>query len=107
MRVDFVDFDSGMYHESLPSNAYMIERVLNLMEKDAGYNRKRMQMIDGEHLSGDHSFKIAKCILAGKLKAFTAMYCIMNEFGQVVAWWLTTGTGLEELRGCIGKLKER
>ena len=31
----------------------------------------------------------------------------MNEFGQVVAWWLTTGTGMEELRGPIEKLKRR
>ena len=35
------------------------------------------------------------------------MYTIMNEFSQVVAWWLTTGTGMEELRADIKKLNER
>ena len=106
-RVDFPYFDSEMYHDSLPTNAYMIERVIKVIEEDADYSRRRMQMLDGEHLSGDHSFKIAKCILAGKSKTFTAMYSIMNEFGQIVAWWLTTGTGMEELRGSVEKLRQR
>ena len=81
MRIDFPNFDSNLYHESLPSNTYMIERVINMMEMDGDYNRKRMQMLDGEHLLGDHSFKLAKFILSGKSKPFTARYCIMNDFG--------------------------
>lgn len=32
---------------------------------------------------------------------------MMNEFGQIVAWWFTTGTGMDELKDSIVKLKKR
>ena len=64
-------------------------------------------MMDGLHLSGDHSFKLTKCVFAGGSKPFTAMYCILNEFGQVIAWWFTTGTGMRELEDSVKKLRER
>ena len=62
------------------------------MEADEAYKEQRMQMIDGEHFSGDHSFKLTKSMLLNGSKIFTAMYTLMNEYGQVVAWWFTTGT---------------
>lgn len=106
-RVHFVDHDSDMYHQKLPSNSYLISRLIHLLEKNADYRTHRMQMLDGKHLSGDHSFKIAKCVVAGGAKAFTALYCIMNEFAQVVAFWFTTGTSMAELKEPIIKLKQR
>ena len=66
-----------------------------------------MQMIDGKHLSGDHSFKMTKCIMSNGSKTFTAMYTLMNEYGQVVAFWFTTGTGMKELEECVKQLKFR
>ena len=105
--VDFPAYNSDAYHQSIPSNAYLIERVVRLMETDADYTRRRMQMVDGEHLSGDHSFKLAKTIYSDGGKPFAAMYSIMNEFGQVVAWWLTDGTQMDELKASIRMLKQR
>jgi hypothetical protein len=105
--VDFPTYNSEAYHQSIPSNAYLIERVIHLMETDADYMRRRMQMVDGEHLSGDHSFKLAKTIYSDGGKPFAAMYSIMNEFGQVVAWWLTDGTQMGELKASIQMLKQR
>ena len=35
------------------------------------------------------------------------MYTIMNEFGQVVAWWFTTGTAMAELEESVTRLKQR
>ena len=67
------------------------------MELDESYKQKRMQMMDGKHLSGDHSFKLTKCVLSDGSRPFTAMYCLMNEYGQVMAWWFTTGTSMKEL----------
>jgi len=64
-------------------------------------------MMDGVHLSGDHSFKLTKVVLAGGSKPFTAMYCILNEYGQVVGWWFTTGTGMGELEESIKMIKVR
>lgn len=103
----FAEFQSMMYHQPTPSNQYLISRAILLMESNAEYKMRRMQLVDGKHLSGDHSFKVAKCVIAGGSKAFTAMYIIMNEFGQVVAWWFTTGTGMGELEKSIKQLKQR
>lgn len=97
MRKDFCDFDSDLYHEPLPSSSYLTSMCIQMMERDTVYKRLKMQMIDGQHLSGDHSFKLCKCVVANGSKAFSAMYCIMNEFGQVVAWWLT---GMYCLKNC-------
>jgi len=104
---DFHAFDSNIYNQPVPSLAYLILHCVREMERDNEFKMKRMQMIDGKHLSGDHSFKLAKCVVSNRTKTFTAMYCIMNEFGQVVAWWLTAGTGMMELEPMIKKLFQR
>ena len=104
MKEDFVDFDSAEYDQDIPSTSYLLSRVVTFMESNSEYKRKRMQMMDRRHLSGDHSFKLTNCVLAGGSKPFSAMYCIMNEFGQVIAWWFTTGTGMrlgQETQGTI------
>ena len=106
MKEDFVDFDSAEYDQDIPSTSYLLPRVVTYMEPNSKYKRKRMQMMDGRHLSGDHSFKLTKCVLAGGSKPFSAMYCIMNEFGQVIAWWFTTVTGMRELEDSVKKLRE-
>ena len=66
-----------------------------------------MQILHGEHLSGEYGFKITKCILSGKSKAFTAIYCTIIEYSQVIAWWLTNGTEIEVLREVIEKINKR
>ena len=71
--VDFVDLKSDMFHQGLPSESFLIERVIARIEADSEYHTRRMQMVDGKHLSGDHSFKLAKCIVSGGSKPFTAM----------------------------------
>ena len=107
MHHEFYEFDAKEYGQPMPSCSYLIERVVRLMEEDAKYITQRMQMIDGKHLSGDHSFKLTKCVAANGTKAFTAMYTLMNETGQVVGWWFTTGTGMKELEDSLKKIKDR
>eukprot|EP00956_Cyclotella_meneghiniana_P000822 scaffold931_cov57-Cyclotella_meneghiniana.AAC.3 len=89
MIKDFPDFDSDEYDQTLPSVSWLIRRVVLMMESDNEYKKRRMQMIDGRHLSGDHSFKLTKCVMSGGCKAFCAIYCVLNEYSQVVAWWFT------------------
>ena len=86
IQVDFPDFDSEMYHQSIPSNSYLISRVIKLMESNAEYKKRQMQMVDGKHLSGDHSFKLIKCVFSNGAKPFTVLYCILNEYCQVLNW---------------------
>ena len=107
MHQDFPDFDSDQYNQDVLSVSWLISRVIKLMESDEEYKRKRMQIMDGKHLSGDHSFKLTKCVISGGSKPFTAIYLIMNEFGQVVAWWFTSGTSMIELQSAISNIKTR
>ena len=107
MMKDFVEFDSDEYDQTIPSLSWLIQRMTLLMESDETYKKRRMQMVDGKHLSGDHSFKLTKCVTSGGSKPFTAIYCLMNEFGQVVAWWFTSGTSMTELESAIAKIKHR
>jgi hypothetical protein len=104
---DFPDFHSELYHQKVPTISYLIRRLIIIMEDSSLYKTKRMQMIDGRHFSGDHSFKLSKMIYTKNSKPFAAVYCVLNEIGQVVAWWLTTGTGMSELENSIGKIKTR
>eukprot|EP00984_Skeletonema_dohrnii_P038671 scaffold42201_cov150-Skeletonema_dohrnii-CCMP3373.AAC.1 len=105
-RQAFYEFESSEYTETKPSNSYLISRLILLMESSNKYKERRMQMMDGVHLSGDHSFKVVKCC-ATRGKPFTAVYCLLNEFSQVVAWWLTTGTGMDELEEPFRQLRKR
>jgi hypothetical protein len=104
---DFFEFNSPEYGRKVPSISYLISQVILLMEKVEQYIMKRMQMIDGKHLSGNHSFKIAKQVMSNGTKSFTALYCLMNEFGQVLGWWFTTGTGMRELEAPLSKIPKR
>lgn len=104
---DFCEFDSKQYGGSIPSCGYLLQMVVIIMESNAGYKQKRMQMTDGKHLSVDHNFKLVKTIYSNKGKIFTAMYCIMNEYGQILAWWFTNGTNMGEIDNELKKLRER
>jgi hypothetical protein len=58
MQRYFYDYSSKEYGQTIPSISYLISRVMLLMESEADYWNKKMQFVDGKHLSGDHSFKI-------------------------------------------------
>ena len=104
---DWVDFDAVEYNQVIPSLSYLVARLVVYMESNEEYKRRRMQLIDGLHLSGDHSFKFTKCVGANRAKPFTAIYCILNELHQVGAFWFTTGTGMKELEASVKKIKQR
>eukprot|EP00986_Skeletonema_menzelii_P010611 scaffold5229_cov137-Skeletonema_menzelii.AAC.3 len=105
-RQPFYEFESAEYNQTDASTSYLLSRLVLLMESSNEYKERRMQMMDGVHLSGDHSFKIVR-VCVSRDKPFTAAYCLLNEFSQVVAWWLTTGTGMDELEEPLQKLSER
>ncbi len=106
-QVCFVDFESEEYGGKYPSLAYLLERMVLLIESHMPYYTKRMQMIDGITLSGDHSFKVAKVMSLGGAKPFAAMYTLMNEYGQVGGWWFTHGTSLKEIKPHIMGVAKR
>ena len=59
-KIDFFEFDSKEYDQTVPSCSYLIEVVVAIMESDATYKMRQMQMVDGKHLSGDHSFSCSQ-----------------------------------------------
>ena len=106
MHEDFCDFKSKENGQQMPSVSYCIATVAHIMESYSVYTSKRMQMIDGKHLSGDHSFTLTpKCIFSNGTKTFTAMYTLMNELGQVCTWWFATVSGMKEVEDSLKKVK--
>ena len=84
LRKVFVDFSSSDHDQTFLSISNLIARVVEFMKLNSEYKQKRMQMIDGLHLSDDHSFKLTKCVYDGEAKLFTAIYCTLNELSQVL-----------------------
>lgn len=107
MRESFVAFDSLSYGGINPSLNFLLTRVIALIESCIAHYQKRNQMIDGLALSGDHSFKVAKVIMVNGAKMYTAMYFMLNEYGQVVTWWFTYGTSMKEIEPGLKKLAHR
>ena len=58
-------------------------------------------------LQGDHSHKIAKLVHSGGTRAFEGLYTLMNGYGQVVGFWFTHGTTLEELEPMLRGVARR
>jgi len=106
LKREFPEFDSDEYQHDVPSVSYFISRLILRMESSDEYKTRRMQMIDGLHVSGDHSFKVVRCMWT-RGRPFTAVYCLLNEYSQVVGWWMTTGTSMSELEEPLRKLRQR
>ena len=106
LKREFPEFDSDEYQHGVPSVSYFISRLILRMESSDEYKKRRMQMIDGLHVSGDHSFKVVRCMWT-RGRPFTAVYCLLNEYSQVVGWWMTTGTSMSELEEPLRKLRQR
>ena len=54
-----------------------------------------MQMTICKVLCADHTFKICKGIVHQGKKAFEGLFSIMNEKGQIVAYWLVPSSKME------------
>eukprot|EP00986_Skeletonema_menzelii_P003893 scaffold1261_cov155-Skeletonema_menzelii.AAC.3 len=100
------EYESKECQYNAPSVAYLISRQILRMESTDEDKKRRMQMIDGQHLSSDHSFKVMR-FTCPRGKPFTAVFCLLNEFSQVVGWWMTTGTSLKELDEQFQMLRRR
>ena len=103
----FVEFHSKIYDGRIPSLAFLIRCVTEDIESRIPYYTRRLQMVDGTCFAGDHSHKITKVILVEGDRAYGAMYSLMNPYGQVMGWWFTNGTSLEEIKPYIQKLMHR
>lgn len=109
-QAPFYDLNDPRAETELPSLAYLLEVTVLAMETRHPYYIRKMQMILGRFLSGDHSHKVAKVVLIQGNRVFHGVYTLMNEFGQILGFWFTSGTNLEEveeaLRGVARRYKQ-
>jgi hypothetical protein len=96
-RVMFFDFDSRDYIGKIPSLSWLLDTLLDEIEKRIPFYTRCLQMQDGLELAGDHSHKYCKLIFVFGGRAFEGLYTLMNGVGKIVGFWFTSGTSLEEL----------
>lgn len=58
----------------------------------------------GKILRGDHTFAIAKVPTSKYERIYDALYCLMNEYGQIIGFWMTFSKNMEELRPHMEKV---
>jgi len=107
VKEPFYPFGSAEYGGSCFSVSYLVMAFIETVESYLDYYSRKIQMIDGLHLKCDHSFKITKRICMDGERVFEAMFTIMNEYGQIVAYWLTEGSDLKEVRENLLALAKR
>ena len=100
-------FDDRRSEMTVPSLNFLIKVVLEEMESRMPFYNKKMTMNGGQFLSGDHFMKIGKIILLNGEKPFTALYSVMNEFGQILLYRIVAGTNLEEIEDSLRGLNRR
>lgn len=71
------------------------------------YYQRKLEMVSGRMLSGDHSHKIAKVILIERKHGFQGLYTVMNEFGKVVSFWLVNSTNMKEVEERLRDIERR
>lgn len=107
VKEQFFPFESEEYGGCCFGLAYLVKAFIETVESYLEYYNRKNQMIDGRHLKVDHSFKITKCIRMDGSIVFEGMFTIMNEYGQIVAYWFTHGSNLGQLRANILQLAQR
>lgn len=77
------------------------------VDKNMRMYTRSMQMIGGEILKGDHSFKTSKLIMVQGQKPYEAIYTLQNGENEIVGCWCTKGSSMEELRDVLGQVASR
>ena len=106
-RTPFVEFLSKEYDGRVPSPAFLLHYITEDIELRIPYYTRKHEMVDGESIAGDHYLKIAKVVLLAGDRAYGAFYSLMNPHGQVMGFWFTTGTSLEEVQPYIQRMMKR
>ena len=95
----------------IPSNDVICQCILvHFMEKRSYYDREMSQMPIDNYISIDHTFKVSSNIgykrSDGKwVTLYNSVFIVLNEFGQVVAWQLTSSTSIDEVSFMLSELK--
>ncbi|KAI3650243.1 hypothetical protein MP228_004907 [Amoeboaphelidium protococcarum] len=104
----FGDFDDlSQYNGVIPSSKAL--KKFYLKSQSDQYDLKNAQIVatTGNVLSGDHTFKAAKVPISKSQQIFEGLYSLVNEFGQVIGYWLVAGKSLKDLKAEFSDLRAR
>ena len=96
----------------LPSTETVMTSLLEGFQGNKAYFAQRMSEWSGKCITAGHLFKV--CTTIGEKTAdnkwvthFDALYTVINEKGQVIAWQLTNKKSLDDVTGLLAGLQER
>lgn len=82
----------------IPSRQFLSTLYMELADVSYAAKNQLMQSITGRILCGDHTFKIAKIPTLGYQRVFEAMYTVMNEYGQILGFWMVQSKSMNDLK---------
>ena len=106
-RAIFPKFDDPEYDVKVPSTTFLTSLCIKEIERRIPYYKRKLEMVSGKALSGDHSHKIAKVILIEGKRGFQGLYTLMNEFGKIVGFWLVNSTNMREVEERLQDIERR
>jgi hypothetical protein len=98
---------SVSYPGVVPPSSHIKKVLTTKLETEKDLKVAKMMTLKGRILKGDHTFKIAKIPFQLMEKVFEASYSVMNEFGQIIGYWMTVSRSLNELREELGLVAKR
>lgn len=100
-------FDRDGWRGAVPSLPFLTRTYAIHGRKSQNFKHQHNMGITGDILSGDHTFKIAKVPCSNFERIFDAMFSVMNEFGQIVGYWMVCSKSLKEIMPELTAIKKR
>jgi len=109
---DFGPFlPDGKHENSYPghiaSTSFLKKCYLNNVSKSAKLKTCKLMGLTGDILCGDHTFAVAKVPTQNYTKIFEGLYSIMNEYGQIMAYYMTCSKTLSEIEDNLKRVAAR
>jgi hypothetical protein len=105
--LNFAEWGSNISFGKVP-NVETLIRVFKIeAAKQETHLISRMMGVRGRILKCDHTFKMAKIIKVNRDKPFAALFSVMNEFNEIVGFWLASTKKISELRSALEQINAR
>jgi hypothetical protein len=96
----------------IPTGHIITDFIIANFRRFEATTMKQFESTTAKWISCDHTFKTASNVgyrrEDGKwIKQYKAVFCILNEIGQVMQWQFTSSDGFSEVRAMFESLRER
>lgn len=103
---DFGEFnDRNGWWGTVPSVNFLMNLNKLHLKESTDLKTRYIASLTGSVLCGDHTFKVAKVPHANFERVFEAMFAILNEFGQVIGYWMVCSKSLTEIEPELMKVR--